>query len=279
MLVIAHRTSVVRGDLGVGLSPGRGLVERARPGECPGLQDEVAATARWSDQSGAGVFMIASMTASWVPGEVVVDRAGRVRPAGDERERGDPLGVAEGEQLGDPAAGRHPGDVGAFGRGRIEHAGRVVGEVGEGVAGLARRVGLRAAGVTDVVTDHPPYAGHQPLAQLAGPAQHRRPDQQYSRVAGAALHLHADRRSIDHEHALIPRHEALLPGTPRTDVLKARPSGPPELIGGPAALRGPYPPRDSPVPRELIARWSSGLRQYRQICMGGGPLAIRPTER
>ena len=94
-----------------------------------------------------------------------------------------------------------------------------------------------------VVTDHPPSAGHQKLAQLVGPAQHRRPDQQHSRAAGAALHLHAARRSINHEHALIPRHEALLPGTPRTDVLKARPSGPPKLIGGRAVLlRGPMPP-------------------------------------
>lgn len=151
-------------------------------------------------------------------------------------------GVAESEQLGNPAAGRHPYDVGALGRGRVEHADCVVDEVGEGVAGLARRVRLRAAGVTDVVTDHPPSAGHQPLAQLVGPAQYRRPDQQHSRAVDAALHLHAARRSINHEHALIPRHEALLPGTPRTDVLKARPSGPPKLIGGRAVLRGPYPP-------------------------------------
>jgi hypothetical protein len=70
-----------------------------------------------------------------VPGEVGVDRAGRVRPAGDERERRDPLGVAEGEQLGNPAAGRHPGDVSAPGRGRVEHADRVVGEIGEGEPG------------------------------------------------------------------------------------------------------------------------------------------------
>jgi hypothetical protein len=82
--------------------------------------------------------MITSMTVV-VPGEVVVDRAGRVRPAGDERERRDPLGVAEGEKLGNPAAGRHPGDVSALGRGRVEHAGRVAGEVGKGVARLARR--------------------------------------------------------------------------------------------------------------------------------------------
>jgi hypothetical protein len=45
--------------------------------------------------------------------------------------------VAEGEQLGNPAAGRHTGDVSALGRGRVEHADRVVGEVGKGVAGLA----------------------------------------------------------------------------------------------------------------------------------------------
>ena len=146
-----------------------------------------------------------------VPGEVVVDRAGRVRPAGDERECRDPLGVAESEQLGDPAAGRHPGDVSALGRGRVEHADRVVGEVGKGVAGLARRVGLRATGVTDVVTDHPPSAGHEPVTQLIGPAQHRRPDQQHGRVAGAALHRYTARRSVIHEDALIPWHEPLLP--------------------------------------------------------------------
>ena len=95
-----------------------------------------------------------------MPGEVIVDRAGRVRPAGDERERRDPFGVAEGQQLGDPAPGRQPGHVGAVGGGRVEHAHCVVDEVGEGVAGLARRVRLRAAGVTDVVTDYPPPAGH-----------------------------------------------------------------------------------------------------------------------
>jgi hypothetical protein len=29
------------GNLGLGVSPGGGLVKRARPGECPGLQDKV----------------------------------------------------------------------------------------------------------------------------------------------------------------------------------------------------------------------------------------------
>jgi hypothetical protein len=105
-----------------------------------------------------------------VLGEVGVDRAGRVRPAGDERERRDPVGVVECEQLGDPATARHPGHVGAPDRRGIEHADRVVDEVGEGVAGLARRIGLGAAGVADVVTDHTPPAGDEPLAQLGGPA-------------------------------------------------------------------------------------------------------------
>jgi len=41
MLVIAHWTSVVPGDLGLGVGPGGGLVKRARPGECPGLQHKV----------------------------------------------------------------------------------------------------------------------------------------------------------------------------------------------------------------------------------------------
>ena len=50
-----------------------------------------------------------------MPGQVIIDGAGRVRAAGDERERRDPFGAAEGEQLGNPAAGRHPGDVGALG--------------------------------------------------------------------------------------------------------------------------------------------------------------------
>ena len=149
--------------------------------------------------------------------------------------------LERGRGTGHPAADRRgrPGR----GRGAARPARRAAARVP--IAAVLVEIDART-GFT-VVTDHPPSAGHQPLAQLVGPAQHRRPDQQHSRAAGAALHLHAARRSINHEHALIPRHEALLPGTPRTDVLKARPSGPPKLIGGRAVLRGPMPARCSRV--------------------------------
>jgi hypothetical protein len=66
------------------------------------------------------------------------------------------------------------------------------------------------------------------------------------------LHLHAARRSVDREHALTRLHEPLLTGPPCTDVLKARPSGPPELIGGRVILRGP-PRRARRTARQLVS--------------------------
>ena len=68
-----------------------------------------------------------------------------------------------------PPAERHTDDVGALHVEHVEQSRRVLGKVGEPVAGRARLVGDRTAGVPQVVADDEAPAGGEAPAELLVP--------------------------------------------------------------------------------------------------------------
>jgi len=82
--------------------------------------------------------------------------------------------MVDREVLGDTAAHRQSHHVGAAAGNGIDQTGRVADQIGAGVAGRARRIADRAAGVAVVVPDDEPATRGQPSTELGVPPVHRR---------------------------------------------------------------------------------------------------------
>jgi hypothetical protein len=113
----------------------------------------------------------------------------------DQAERGNPIWVVEGDDLGDRATHGHPDEVGALQAERVEHPERIVDQVTARISGLTRGVMHRPARIAMVVADHEPRSGGQALAEPDLPPVHRRAgahDQEDRRVAPLAEGLGAE---------------------------------------------------------------------------------------
>ena len=122
-------------------------------------------------------------------------RRRRIGGRHDRRDRADPGGVAEGDELHDHAAHRGPDQVRPFDGEVIEDGHGVVGEVLQRVGGLARLVRRGSTDVAVVVPDHVAPSGGESPAEAVVPAQHRRAGahhEEHGRVIGVAERLAAE---------------------------------------------------------------------------------------
>lgn len=128
----------------------------------------------------------------------------RAGARGQQRQRGDPVGVGDADQLGDRAAHRDADQVRPPHPEVIQQRDGVVGQVEQRVVRLTHRVGRRLAGVPHVVADDEASGLGQPLAELRLPEVLRAAgtgQQQHRRPARLAKGVGVDLDAVDvHDH-------------------------------------------------------------------------------